>query len=229
MPPGGWAPPKPTSGKAVASLICGLAGPVAAFLCAPLGVAVLVGLVLGILGIVETGKNGSRAGRGMAIAGTSISALAVVATVAIFVGFMAMWRAGEEQSQQYQQEQLAEDADLIAARVQQYCLANDKSLGPGGPVLADSASAYPAGTAPVANSPNPSGLTVSGSLELSHLVSENELKYGHNRGGGAMGGWELIINGQTSATIRHRSWDGEVIWEEELSDTVRGLRRRTVP
>ncbi|MCB9936291.1 MAG: DUF4190 domain-containing protein, partial [Planctomycetes bacterium] len=53
---------KPTSGKAIASLICGLVGFLV--ICYVPGIAALVGVVLGILAIIETGAEGKRSGRG---------------------------------------------------------------------------------------------------------------------------------------------------------------------
>ena len=74
------APPLPegpkTSGLAVASLICGIAG-----LCT-CGVGGLVGLVLGIVALVKIGQSqGQMGGQGLAIAGILVSALCMVLVV----------------------------------------------------------------------------------------------------------------------------------------------------
>lgn len=198
-------------------------------MCAPLALAVLVGIVLGVIGIVETGKNGNRSGRGMAIAGTVISTLGVIATIAIFVSFFALFRAGDAQDTQRQQERLSGDQELIVQRLQEYCVANEGSLGPGGPVLAQGNTTYPAGTAPAGNAPVSSNLRVTGKLELSHLVAGNELKYGGSGKRSGRGQWELIIKGQSSATIRARGWEGEILREVEIRDAAKGVAVQTVP
>ena len=229
MPPGGWAPPKPTSGKAVAALVCGLAGPVAAFFCPVFGIAVLVGLILGVIGIIETGKNGSRSGRGMAIAGTAVSALGIAGTIAIVTAFVALSNFEDREQDERREERIAEDQELLTSRLQEYCQANDGSLGPGGPVLAmDKPQRNEWDEAPQ-NMPHegrPIGGTVTNRLELEHLVGENELRWSGRRGGR---GWELVITGQKSATLQARRWDGEVVREIEIRDASRGMWVQTVP
>lgn len=228
MPPGGFEPAKPTSGKAIAALICGLAGPIGAFLCAPLGVAVLVGVILGILAIIETGKNGSRSGRGLAITGTVLSTLGIVATIAAFVGFLALMRAGEEDDKERNTELISSDQQLILDRLKEYCVANGNSLGPGGPVLAHETpkkdQRYPtSGNEPA---PRPVGGTVEKALELEDLVGKGELEWSRRRGGS---GWELVITGQKTATLRARHWNGEILREIEVRDAARGMWVQTVP
>jgi len=62
-----------TSGLAIASLICGIAG-----LCT-FGLGGLAGLILGIIGILKIGKsNGQLKGKGLAIGGIVASALSVI-------------------------------------------------------------------------------------------------------------------------------------------------------
>lgn len=70
----------PSSGLAVAALVLGIVSLLFAWL--PVfniftGVAAVVGLVLGIVGILKANK-GTASGKGMAIAGVSISALAIL-------------------------------------------------------------------------------------------------------------------------------------------------------
>lgn len=99
-PQGGFSPPYPgsyngyagypydpyrqghpvgTNGKAIASLVCSLVGPVAlCFLTSP------VGLVLGILAMRETKRTGQE-GHGMALAGTIIGAIGTVILVVMAV------------------------------------------------------------------------------------------------------------------------------------------------
>ncbi len=62
------AEPPRTSGLAIASLVCGILG-----LCT--GISALIGLVLGIMALVKISKSEGRiGGKGLAIAGTSVSA-----------------------------------------------------------------------------------------------------------------------------------------------------------
>ncbi|MBZ0135542.1 MAG: DUF4190 domain-containing protein [Planctomycetes bacterium] len=220
-PPESWAPAKPTSGKAIAAMVCGLAGPLCALFCPPLGVAVIVGLIMGTLAIIETGKNGSRAGRGLAIAGTVLSALGIVATIAAFVGFMVLMRAGEEQQEENLAERMYADQDLLTMRLKQYCQENNGSLGPGGPILAK-------GVARQDNRPVESTADgkVHGTLQIDHLAGPDELKLSRRHGGT---GWELVVTGQLTATLRARRWDGEILLELEVRDAARGLWVRTGP
>jgi hypothetical protein len=217
-PPQGWEPPKPTSGKAIAALVCGLAGPIAAFMCAPLGVAVIAGVILGILALIETGRNGTRSGRGLAIAGTIVSTLGVVATIAMIVAFVALLQFSEQEGQRDVHGRVAQDQELLLERIQEYHRANGGSLGPGGPVLAGERRGR-------GNSPDGSmDGRVSGALGIDHLASSNELRL---RRGGA--GWELTVTGANTATLRARGWDGEIIREIEIRDAGRGNWVQTVP
>ena len=74
-PPGNAPPVAPTSGLAIASLACGLLS----LSILPLA---LIGIVLGIAAIIRTRKPGV-GGRGMAIAGTVVSVLALATTVLV--------------------------------------------------------------------------------------------------------------------------------------------------
>ncbi|HEY3377726.1 MAG TPA: DUF4190 domain-containing protein, partial [Armatimonadota bacterium] len=70
MPP---ATPARTSGFAIAALVLGI------FSLISFGSTALLGVIFGIIGIVQTGRSQGRlTGNGMAIAGLSISALALV-------------------------------------------------------------------------------------------------------------------------------------------------------
>lgn len=216
-PPEGFQPPKPTSGKAVAALVCGVAGPLAGFFCPLLGVAVLVGLVLGVIALLETGKGGSRSGRGLAIAGTVLSGLSLVATAGVIVYFIGTYGRMEKEVTEYQRDQLARDSELIVSRVVRYCRENNDDLGPGGPILAgpggdESASADDAGR-------------VGGRLQLDHLVHPDELRW--RRGGG--NGWELRVTGRVTATLTATGWGGETIWQVEIRDASKSRTIQTVP
>ena len=72
LPPEAPAKPK-TSGLAIASLILGIVGP------CTVGLASIVGVILGIVGLVKIGKSaGQLGGRGLAIAGLVVSGIGVV-------------------------------------------------------------------------------------------------------------------------------------------------------
>lgn len=214
-PPEGWAPAKPTSGKAIAALVCGLAGPVLAFFCPVFAVALLVGMVLGIIAIMETGKKGAYSGRGMAIAGVVLSVLGVFASVGVVVGFVALQNMEEQEQETRQAERIGADQELLIRRLQQYCQENNGSLGPGGPVLA-------AGGVTSADN-RPVEVTadgrVQGTLRIEHLAGADELEWPRRRGGT---GWELVVTGQKTATLRARRWNGEVAREIEIRDAERG-------
>jgi hypothetical protein len=88
-PPGGpayaAAPPRdtPTSGAAVASLVFGIL----AF--CTLGLTAILGIILGIIGLIRTGRRGGMRGRGMAIAGTLLSVLVLFLDLVV-VSFMLL-------------------------------------------------------------------------------------------------------------------------------------------
>lgn len=75
-PYGPYGPPVPpgTNGKAIAAVVCGGVGLV---LCGCF-VPSLAAIVLGIIGIAETGRTG-QAGRGLAITGLALGAVTVLA------------------------------------------------------------------------------------------------------------------------------------------------------
>lgn len=72
---------KPTSGVAIASLVCSLMG----LLIPGLG---LIGLVLGIIALRHIRKHGSRDGRGLAIAGVVIGTITLIIGVALGAGVL---------------------------------------------------------------------------------------------------------------------------------------------
>jgi len=219
---------RPTSGMAIASLILGLVGLIGVFCWFPV-IGSLVGVIMGIVAIGQTGKNGKRSGRGLAIAGTIVSALAIVAMVA-WVGawFYLIDKAGEE-VERSMAAQTEADQKLILERLKAYYDANEQSLGPGGPVLAqNSTSSYdgtyrsqPANTA-LPDNTAPAVDTrprVAGALTLKDLVGEHELSFGTRSGGGM--GWELTISGKASASLRATDWSGNVVREVDIRDIGR--------
>lgn len=211
--------PKPTSGKAIASLVCGLVG-FLVFCYLPV-IASVIGIVLGILGIIETGREGRRAGRGLAIAGTIVSTLAVGVAIAFFAVIFFLSRHAQEESRAELVPMIATDQALIIERLKKYYTANGDSLGPGGPRLV-SGDATTNGNAPAA----PAGSKVTGKVALEHLVEADELKFGggrkRRRGGGNWGRWELTITGRTSATLVATDWGGNVLREVQINNIGTG-------
>ncbi|MEK0217280.1 FxLYD domain-containing protein [Bifidobacterium mongoliense] len=75
---------KPTSGMAIAALVLGIVGIALSWVPIVNNVAAviaIIGLVLGIIAICTTGSKGRKKGRGLAIAGTVLSVLAIVITL----------------------------------------------------------------------------------------------------------------------------------------------------
>jgi hypothetical protein len=209
---------KPTSGKAIASLICGLASVVGFAMCIAPAVAAPVGIILGIVAFLETGRNGTRSGRGLAVAGVIVSSLATLLIVGAAGFFFLITKATEGKFEATERASLERDQELLLTRLKQYHDANGKSLGPGGPVLAGDAGFAPTpgeGNAP----PQDTRPRVSGMLEIKHLVGPGEL--GRGRGSGSTG-WTLIINGKSSSTLRFTDWSGNVLREVEIRDIGKG-------
>ena len=76
--------PKPGSGLAIASLVCGILGVLTGiFIFSGLSLG-LAGIVLGIVALVKV-KNGTASGKGMAIGGIVTGALGMIAAAAMMV------------------------------------------------------------------------------------------------------------------------------------------------
>ncbi len=223
-PPEGWQVARPTSGKAIASLICGGAGLVLGFACGIPGVAALVGVVLGIIAIIETGRNGTRSGRGLAIAGTVVSTLAIVTLVGVYATLFAFFGREMEEQESDRHERIDADVQLIVDRVQEYYEKNGGSLGPGGPVLAlapmqsETVVQRKSGEHTEADEiPNTRDGKVVGALTIRHLVRQGELRYSPR-----LDRWELTVTDRAKATIRATGWGGEVVREVNITDAGRG-------
>jgi len=219
-PPEGWQPSKPTSGKAIAGLILGIAAPILGFGCPPLLIAVPVGFVLSLFAIGETGKEGKRSGRGLAIAATILCSLAIVGGIGL-VGFMInQARFGREAADEMLQAEVDKDIDLVAKRLQEYHRANG-SLAPGGPFLAGSG--YVSENVPRDNKGAERGANVAGvkdgkvqtALTMRHLVRETDLSafkdFSH---------YELTVTGDNQARLLIKGWSNEVMQEIEISDAA---------
>jgi len=168
--------------------------------------AIPVGLVLGILAIAETGPEGTRSGRGLAITGTVLNSVLLVGIVAAGIGLYSLSQHVEATNRGAIDSTTEHDFKLIRERLREYYLKNDKSLASGGPVLAkyvpQNGSSRPRGRGPVpANAPAPkTGSMVTAELRLEDLVGENELFASPSL-------YELQVTGRASALVRFNSWD----------------------
>lgn len=194
-PPEGWQVSKPTSGKAIASLVCALGGLVLSGFCPIVFPAILVGLVLGILGIVESGREGKRSGRGLAIAGTVLSGLGIAGGVVAGVFVLRAIEEGGKELEREMQETVDDDVNLIAERMQRYCEQNNGTLHPGGPVLSRN---RPVANEPAANQPD--ARRVTGALTVADLVDPEEINMG------SISNYKLTITGPTTATLVITRW-----------------------
>ena len=214
-PPEGWQPQKPTSGKAIAALICGIAGFLLGALCPIFLPAVIVGLVLGFVAIGETGPSGKRSGRGLAIAGTVVSAICLCLSIGLIAFGLAIAAREGESFESDLALLIDQDVNLIVDRMREYCNRNQGSLYPGGPVLA--AQPDVEGDTP-SNAPGeaPPAAIVKGALELEHLVSQSEFQTGGRYT------FKLSVNGRTTASLVVSSSSGDEVREIEITDAVRG-------
>lgn len=209
---------KVTSGKAIASLVLGLGGLVGV-LCHVTAPAALVGLVLGGLGIRETGTDGTRKGRGMAIAGLILCCVSIAVYVATFSALFYFAQQQERAEQQREGLELEHDLKLISERLQQYYAANNNSLGPGGvpPVLA--AARKEGGHTEAGNSPELPGMNggrVSGPLNIAHLVQGHELQSVRR-----LERWQLHVTSPRSAVVIINQRRGGILAEAEFPDAAK--------
>jgi len=225
-PPEGFFVSRPTSGKAVAGLVCGIAGLVTGFMCPPLMIVIPVGLILSILGLAETGRQGKRSGRGLAIAASILSGLGLIGGLG-WIGFLvSRAEIGQEKSIAEQSAVVDYDLALIVKRLAEYQKQNG-SLGPGGPVLADS-SAAPAGDTQgpprrqgrggPRNEPPPPETPdgkVKGTLRTGHLVAPTELRFW-----GGLECYTLTVTGENAATITFQTYDQRLNREVHVTDVA---------
>lgn len=185
-----WRPSKPFSNKAIVSVVmagCGL------FLF-PLGIITnLVGMGLAFSGMKDTHpQNGTRRGRGMAVAGfwTNLAMWVITAAFGAFLVFVIMnaVEQGERHRVERQADWAREDMHLIEERLELYYVENGSSLSPGGPVVRDG---WGGGLYPEDHP------RVSGQPTVEDLVYSYELM-------NTSDGYELKITGAKSATITHR-------------------------
>lgn len=199
-PPPGWSPTRPTSGKAVASMVCSIVGLVGLAFCPLLVLGIPAGLILGLIAMFETGREGRFSGRGFAIAGLIISVIAMVAAVAFGVVMFSMIKSAETAIEQAQQEALNQDVSLIASRMQEY-VSTHGSLSPGGPQVA----------------PGHDTRWLEGPLLVTHFVAMHELRLAI-----PPESYEITLLGPNSARIKIVSAWGEPIGEAVITDAAAG-------
>jgi hypothetical protein len=204
---------KVTSGKAIASLVLGLAGLVGV-LCHVTAPAALVGLVLGGLGIRETGANGTRKGRGFALAGLILCCVSIAVYAATFSALFYFARQQDRAEQQREGMQLEQDLKLVAERLQQYYAANGNSLGPGGVPPVFKAERKEAGN--TQQLPGTTGGRVSGPLNIAHLVDSNELQSVRR-----LERWQLHVTSPKSAVVIINQRRGGILAEAEFPDAAK--------
>ncbi len=106
---------RPISGMAVTSLVLGIV-----FLC--LGPLAIVPLVLGIIAITTTGRDGTKRGQGLAIAGTSLGGVGFMGTCMLAgIFFPALATAKNRADQLHSEGSIRE----ILSGLEGYALAND--------------------------------------------------------------------------------------------------------
>lgn len=92
--PGAYAPPRPNSGLAITSLICGIAGLVLFWLWLPV-IASIVAVITGHMALKQTKNNPALGGRGMAIGGLITGYIGVGIMVAqIIIGILVFLAFG---------------------------------------------------------------------------------------------------------------------------------------
>lgn len=182
-PPTGFAQPytnvyagKPTSGLAIGSLVCLGAG----FL---VGLSWPVGIVLGFMGLRETGPTGPKSGRGMAMAGLIGNSLLTV----MIIGFIALVLVGVSMAatEAGRNANVMRDGQLIESRIGMYY--RDKGD------LASGGHKFVLGQRSVEKTDGP--------LVVSHLVSGSELK-------NPIESYRIQVQGDT-ATVWYKNDDGQ--------------------
>lgn len=116
------APGPKTSGLAVASLICGIAG-----VCT-CGIGGIAGIVLGIMAMGRIKRSGGQlGGRGLAVAGLVVSIIAIIVGLAIIAGTGAAWFYAERR---YDVMQFSTNVQVLCRSAVTYSAVNDGRLPP---------------------------------------------------------------------------------------------------
>lgn len=189
-PPFQYTPEKPMSGLAIASIVSGAAS-VFIWIIAP--VTGIIGVVTGIMGMKQSKQPaGTHKGWGLALAGTIMSSVMWLISVAAIVGFVFLFAFVEEQQRHQQQESdrtadnIQADLTTIRERMEIYYAENGNSLEPGGPIVNDGRTGLYPEDAP----------KVEGALKLEDLVSYTDLLNSRSD-------YALSIEGKSKATITH--------------------------
>ncbi|CAG0988423.1 hypothetical protein PLCT2_02327 [Planctomycetaceae bacterium] len=187
-PPQGYYPPtapKPLSGLAVASVVCGIANPV---ICVGAPFFAPLGLALGGIALKQTDGSRSHRGRGLAIAGVVLNAFGLVIAGLVLFYFSTQLYTAQANESVLQAGKIDEDMYFIQERLRTYWRANGDSFGSGGPRLAGEKSRF---ARPAANAPK-----VTGTLQVSDLVVQDDLMHPLND-------FSISATGPKSAVIRH--------------------------
>lgn len=202
-PPGHRVPypqAKQTSGKAIASLVIGL---VCVFFWPISILAGPVGMILGMKGMKESKQPGGQyQGYGLAMAGMIVSSLMFVVCLCIAVLFIVLFAFVEKHERSYQmqdspyvQTSSSVDADLrvIEDQLYLYYIENNKSLGPGGPVVS-------VGSGGLYTEDHP---RVEGSLKITDLVQDHHLDR-------MLSDYTLTVSNKNKAVIKARDGKREM-------------------
>ncbi|MBX3474309.1 MAG: DUF4190 domain-containing protein [Planctomycetes bacterium] len=205
---------KPTSGKAIASLVCGV---VSVFMWPTAIVLGPVAMAMGWSALRETSPTGGKNGRGFAIGGMITGAVmllvcVVIAAVLIFAFSFAEKHASKFETQMIEDRERQADADmkLIRDRLKLYYVENNRSLKEGGPIVVDG---WEGGLFDE-NSPR-----VKGKLELKHLVRDHDLVLRSHE-------YDLDIQGDSRVRITNKSKGRELLTDDIGSDvyTLRSMK-----
>jgi len=198
------------SGKAIASLVCG----VISFLIWPLAVvAGPAAVITGTMAMKETGASGTKGGRGLAIGGIVAGSLMFVACIGFAALFFFVFQFAESEHKRMEadiavererQTEWAADNDMkvIRDRLRLYYTENNQSLNPGGPIVADG---WEGGLFDE-NSPK-----VKGRLEIQHLVRSRDLENDPHE-------YELEVGGDKKVRVHHRGSRRELVADDIGSD-----------
>lgn len=198
-PPGQYAPypvqpSKQTSGKAIAALVISL---VCVFFWPISILAGPVGFFLGMKGMKESKQPGGKfQGYGLAMAGTIVSSIMFMVSLGIGVLFIALFAFAASADrhgpydhqpgvQQYEDSRVDSDLKIIEDQLWLYYVENQKSLGPGGPVVSMGDGGLYAEDHP----------RVTGTLKITDLVQDHHLDR-------LIGDYSLTIVNEKRAVIR---------------------------
>lgn len=195
-------PSKPMSGKAIASLVCGV---VSVFMWPLAVIGGPAALVTGIMALKETGPHQGKSGRGLAIGGMIAGCVMFVACLGFAALFFFVFQFADKEQKRLESQVASEtearvdsDLRLIRDRLQLYYMENGKSLKAGGPIVADG---WEGGLFDE-NSPK-----VKGRLEMRHLVRPTDLIY-------ELQDYELDVEGDNKVKVKNRDKGRELVVDD---------------